>query len=99
MPPVTTPGAGTGQPAVVPGQPVLPGGEPATDAGSVTQPPAVAEPQATSAEPPLLVGHNATASAYLLAALGALLLLGALLRFPALVLVPPAAATCTRRPT
>jgi hypothetical protein len=96
-PPVTTPPAGTGQPVAVPGGAVLPGEAPATDGGQVTQPSVVAEPQPTASEPLLLVGRSASASAYVLSALGALLLLGALLRFPALVLVPPAAATCTRR--
>ena len=100
MPPVTTPAGGSVQPPAVPGGGVLPGGgSPATGTGTTGQPPAVAQPQPTTGEPLLLVGRNAEAGAYVLAALGALLLLGALLRFPALVLVPPAAATCTRRPS
>jgi hypothetical protein len=100
VPPVTTPAGGSVQPPAVPGGGVLPGGgSPATGTGTTGQPPAVAQPQPTTGEPLQLVGRDAEAGAYVLAALGALLLLGALLRFPALVLVPPAAATCTRRPS
>ena len=96
-PPAITPAGETGRPVAVPGSPVVTGGVPTSDGGSAVQPPSIAQPQPTTAEPLLLVGHNAPASAYLLAALGALLLLGALLRLPPLVLVPPAAATCRRQ--
>jgi hypothetical protein len=95
-PPVTSPG-GTGQLPVVPGSPITPVDVPPATGGTPQSP--VVPGAQPLAEAPLLVGHSAPASSYLLAGLAALLLLGALLRFPSMVLVPPAAATCTRRPT
>ena len=93
---VSGPAGGTSVPPAVPGSPVVPGEEPTP--GTAGQPPAVALPQPMGSEPLLLVGHHATASAYVLAVLGALGLLAGLLRLPLFVLVPPAAATC-RRPS
>jgi hypothetical protein len=92
VPPVAGPG-GTGSVPGVPGGDVTPTTlPPAQDTGS----PAVPRPVTEAA---LLQGHRAPASSYALAVVAALLLLGALLRFPPLVLVPPATAVCdTRNP-
>jgi hypothetical protein len=91
-PPATT-GGPPGSLAAVPG--VVGGPLPAVSVGRQAAPGVpVGVP---AAAPALLVGHSAPASSYALAVLAAALLLGALLRLPPLVLVAPAAATCTTR--